>query len=937
VTGTTTETFNGGPTFDSFTLNYNGTNTNPIVHGTNYTLAAMQAELQGLSEVQTVSLAGYDADGDSFTLSYNGGTTVPIVRGQNNTVAGIQNAIQGGNEQQQVILGSFNGATQSFQVQIGGNNSAVLGAGGLAISNANVAAAVNGIAGFAGTVTSAGAGNTGFTLTFAGASANTDVPSVSIVNCTAPCTSSVRETAKGGVAMAGWPAGGTVAVSSLSDTGFTLTFSGAHQGTDVAPFAVTNETGGTTGSVAETVKGTAGILPVGATATFAAFGGAGGLNDAGFQVTFGGNLGLIDVNSLTLTNLNGLTGFFGETAQGGPIENKGFTVTPTGNSAPVATAPAGFTIPTRTPFALTGSATDPDGNALTYMWEQNDRGGATGTALVNPNKVDGPLFRQFGTPLDSSVYNPAAYNSPGENHPTAADRTRVFPDLAQILADNTNAETGNCPGPPIPPSPPSGPTNVPQPQIECYSEFLPTGAWVGFTADRTMHFRFTARDGEGGVASPATDTAITVAQAAGPFLVTSQATPGTVAGNSMQTVTWDVAGTNAAPVNAANVRITLSTDGGFTYPHVLSPSTSNDGSESVRLPNVPTADGRIRIEGVGNIFFDVSDGDLTIQGVMEVSSSRESAAVEYSDAVRPTLTVTANDPDTPGSSLNATASGLPAGMSLEIVSTSAGTTLPGTRTWRIAGTAIGPPGTHAVTVEVTDDQGHVATQALTITVTPADARATYTGDTLEYTRGSAADVTLRAAVVDGAVGSESIDNTPGDIRKASVTFLEGGRVLCGPVPVAATNAENTAGTASCEASLRTGRHEIQVSVGDHYTGTQTALVRVRRATSCTVSVQPARLFAGRQARVRASVRLSGARYADARVRFRAPGIDRTVSANRAGVATLSVRPSRAGTLRVNVRPDEATLGCRAAARITSASGRAGATTGGAALTGRPLR
>ena len=50
--------------------------------------------------------------------------------------AGHPNALQGGNEQQQVTLTGFNAATQSFQIQIGGNTSAVLGAGGLAISNA---------------------------------------------------------------------------------------------------------------------------------------------------------------------------------------------------------------------------------------------------------------------------------------------------------------------------------------------------------------------------------------------------------------------------------------------------------------------------------------------------------------------------------------------------------------------------------------------------------------------------------------------------------------------------------------------------------------------------------------------------------------------------------------------------------------------------------
>ena len=68
----------------------------------------------------------------------------------------------------------------------------------------------------------------------------------------------------------------------------------------------------------------------------------------------------------------------GETARGGPIQNKGFTVTPTGNHAPDVTVPAAYTIPPRTPFALTGSATDPNGDALTYMWEQNDRAGISG-------------------------------------------------------------------------------------------------------------------------------------------------------------------------------------------------------------------------------------------------------------------------------------------------------------------------------------------------------------------------------------------------------------------------------------------------------------------------------------------------------------------------------------------------------------------------------
>ena len=64
------------------------------------------------------------------------------------------------------------------------------------------------------------------------------------------------------------------------------------------------------------------------------------------------------------------------------------------------------------------------------------------------------------------------YNSPGENHLTS-NPTRVFPDLQQILDNNTNADTGACPTGPIAPP-------VPIPVKECFAEFLPTSAYLGF-------------------------------------------------------------------------------------------------------------------------------------------------------------------------------------------------------------------------------------------------------------------------------------------------------------------------------------------------------------------------------------------------------------------------------------------------------------------------
>ena len=119
----------------------------------------------------------------------------------------------------------------------------------------------------------------------------------------------------------------------------------------------------------------------------------------------------------------------------------GCSVTATGNAAPLVTTPAAYTIPLRTPFALTGTASDANGDTVTYMWEQTDRGASAGTALASNVKTNGPLFRQFGT---RAVFNANVYNPVGQNQ-TDTNPTRVFPDLPQLLLNNTNAETGACP------------------------------------------------------------------------------------------------------------------------------------------------------------------------------------------------------------------------------------------------------------------------------------------------------------------------------------------------------------------------------------------------------------------------------------------------------------------------------------------------------------
>jgi hypothetical protein len=446
-----------------------------------------------------------------------------------------------------------------FQARIGGNDSALIGGSGLAYTAANIQSAINAIAGFAGTVTVSGAASTGFTLTYGGASAGLDVPNIELVNLSCGgCFASVEETNHGG-----------------AFDSFTISYNG-----NESP-VITNGSNYTAAGIAAAIAAIPGWP--GGTVAVTGFGGAGAPSSQGFQVTFntaplaGTNVPVL----LGLTNFTpGASGWVGETDKGGAVDNKGGIITPTGNSFPAVTAPITSTIPLRTPFALTGSATDADGDILLYSWEQNDRGGTAGTSLLSNVKTNGPLFAMFPKSGQISLTDTLQYNSPGENHLTT-DPTRVFPDLQQILDNNTNAETGACPAGPIAPPVPVGVT-------ECYMEFLPASDYVGFTgvnaSPLSLHFRFTARDGRGGANSA--DTTLLLATNAGPFLVTSPNTAVTYKGGSQQTVAWNPANTNIAPVSAANVKISLSTDGGYTYPYVLAASTANDGSEPVTLPNV---------------------------------------------------------------------------------------------------------------------------------------------------------------------------------------------------------------------------------------------------------------------------------------------------------------------------------------------------------------
>lgn len=248
------------------------------------------------------------------------------------------------------------------------------------------------------------------------------------------------------------------------------------------------------------------------------------------------------------------------------------TSTATGNTPPVANAGAAITIPKGTPFTLNGSATDANGDAMTYTWEQydvatDDDKGALGSSINGTggypavNSTTAPLFR---------------------SEQSSSSTSRTFPKMAYITANANNPADNE-------------------------GEDLAQVA-------RTMKFRFTVRDNKIGGGGVDSDEILVTVGNSGPLQISAFNTVQTITASSSQTVTWAVNGTDALN---ANVKILLSSDGGNSFPYVLLASTPNDGSESITIPAniVNTTKGRIKVTCIINAnaeFFDVNDADITI-------------------------------------------------------------------------------------------------------------------------------------------------------------------------------------------------------------------------------------------------------------------------------------------------------------------------------------
>ena len=237
------------------------------------------------------------------------------------------------------------------------------------------------------------------------------------------------------------------------------------------------------------------------------------------------------------------------------------TNTATGNAVPTVNAGSNYTIPRGTAFVLEGSASDANsGDVLTYCWEQYDENNAS-TTYPSTTATTGVAFRS---------YNPTT------------DNKRYFPRLSTIKTGATSWQW----------------------------EAVPNVA-------RNLNFRLTVRDNRpGGATNNSDDMIVTVNGTAGPFIVNSPNTNVTWNAGTTQTVTWNVAGTTGNGVNAANVDIFLSTDGGDTYPIALASGVPNDGSHDIIVPNNQGNQNRVMVKGANNIFFDISNTNFTIAGTV---------------------------------------------------------------------------------------------------------------------------------------------------------------------------------------------------------------------------------------------------------------------------------------------------------------------------------
>jgi hypothetical protein len=256
---------------------------------------------------------------------------------------------------------------------------------------------------------------------------------------------------------------------------------------------------------------------------------------------------------------------------------------------------ASYKIPYKTPFELIApTAIDSVADTLvSYCWEQWNLGDFG--KKLQETFFRGPIFRS---------YTPKAY-----------DPIRVFPKLSMVLSGNlTNVTVNSGMGEKAPDT-----TRFLTFKLTVRNIFNGNGCFL--FPDDTIHLDAISTGAANGYRG---------------FKVTSQNAAGIVyTGGEAQTITWDVVGTDAAPISAANVKIFMSTDGGNTWPYTVG-TFPNNGSAVITVPNPPTSSSMVRfkVKGDGNVFFNVNLRNITVNHNSSIPAGVHTIAKPLADAVK---------------------------------------------------------------------------------------------------------------------------------------------------------------------------------------------------------------------------------------------------------------------------------------------------------------
>ena len=258
------------------------------------------------------------------------------------------------------------------------------------------------------------------------------------------------------------------------------------------------------------------------------------------------------------------------------------------NQPPDIDAGDDYVIPANTPFVLTGSAEDIDGNeTLTYNWSQNDPEEAPNNTTPQSNWTSGPLYRSL---LPSNLLK------------------RYFPSLETVVSGSLSSTWEVTP-----------------------------------SVTRALNFAFTVRDngsgfiGDNGTGQVVTDEMLVeVIDTGEPFQVTSQNEANiTWSSNTTEIITWNVGGTTSNGINTNEVDIFLSTNGGINFDIILATGVPNTGNAEIIVPNIPSLSCRIMVKGSNQIFYSVNSTAFAIDYILETNcytyNSEENLNLEIPD------------------------------------------------------------------------------------------------------------------------------------------------------------------------------------------------------------------------------------------------------------------------------------------------------------------